>query len=357
MSKCRIIGAGNAGSLAYSTNVNLNTAGGSKKQGFPTTLGDPLINKHEIKTRTTGENRDVIFTLNQLTGFHTALILRDGLHTKAPYVYTSKNTESFRLEYLVIGGGGGGGIDIGGGGGAGGYIEGQLQVMFGRTFSCSVGEGGIRKVSGQNSYFHNIIALGGGYGGSNSPVPIPAANGGSGGGSRGLLPKGSGSIGQGNDGANSSPGVSFAAGGGGGAASAGTQSSLAQNGNGGNGIASSITGCLMHRAAGGGGAGGFKLNQVIYMSSPAGGSGGLGGAGNGGSHTGAGTSAIANTGSGGGGGGVKTTTAGSGGSGVIVLRYRRGTIEVTGLSYITKMAGMYTVTILIAGTGTVTWTL
>lgn len=40
MSKARIIGAGNAGSLIYNTNVNLDTAGGTKKQGYPSSVAD-----------------------------------------------------------------------------------------------------------------------------------------------------------------------------------------------------------------------------------------------------------------------------------------------------------------------------
>jgi hypothetical protein len=35
MSKARVIGAGSAGSTIYGCNVNLNTAGGTKKQGLP----------------------------------------------------------------------------------------------------------------------------------------------------------------------------------------------------------------------------------------------------------------------------------------------------------------------------------
>ena len=35
MSKARVIGACSAGSTIYNCNVNLNTAGGNKKQGLP----------------------------------------------------------------------------------------------------------------------------------------------------------------------------------------------------------------------------------------------------------------------------------------------------------------------------------
>ena len=68
MSKARVIGAGLAGSSIYNSNVNLNTGGGSKKQGSPITLGSPIFNMKEIKRRSTGPNKDVVFMLNQVGG-------------------------------------------------------------------------------------------------------------------------------------------------------------------------------------------------------------------------------------------------------------------------------------------------
>ena len=88
MSKARIIGAGNAGSLGYNTNVNLNTAGGSKKQGFPFTLGSPLFNRTEVARRATGPNRNVIFFLNQVGGPNrTNHFEGGGVHRREPYVF------------------------------------------------------------------------------------------------------------------------------------------------------------------------------------------------------------------------------------------------------------------------------
>jgi hypothetical protein len=90
------------------------------------------------------------------------------------------------VEYLVVGGGGGSGAthDGGsaGGGGAGMILTGTLSVTSGNTYSVIVGDGGaggisyssanpgpggIREtdgISGENSEFASIIALGGGYG-------------------------------------------------------------------------------------------------------------------------------------------------------------------------------------------------
>jgi hypothetical protein len=89
MSKARIIGAGTAGSTIYHCNVNLNTAGGTKKQGLPFSLDTPTINKHVIRLKATGDKRHFIFTMNQLTGGvgHTKYYRQDGIHPKEPYRY------------------------------------------------------------------------------------------------------------------------------------------------------------------------------------------------------------------------------------------------------------------------------
>lgn len=87
MSKSRIIGAGCAGSTIYNCNVNLNTAGGNKKQGLPFSLDSPLIN-HRVIKHSVGNKRDVIFTMNQLGGVgHVSEKTRGGVHNKRPYVY------------------------------------------------------------------------------------------------------------------------------------------------------------------------------------------------------------------------------------------------------------------------------
>jgi hypothetical protein len=44
MSKSRIICAGNAGSMAYNTNVSMDIAGGTKKQGYPGDMNRVLFN-------------------------------------------------------------------------------------------------------------------------------------------------------------------------------------------------------------------------------------------------------------------------------------------------------------------------
>ena len=81
------MGAGTAGSTIHNCNVNLNTAGGSKKQGFPFTLGSPTINRHAIK-KSIGLNRHVIYTINQLGGIgRVEWYPQDGVRNRPPYKY------------------------------------------------------------------------------------------------------------------------------------------------------------------------------------------------------------------------------------------------------------------------------
>jgi hypothetical protein len=87
MSKARIIGAGTAGSTNYNTNVNMNIAGGTKKQGYPSAVGD-YVNNRAINTRARGENNNIIFPMNQLQGgVHKPIRIYDGNAKFAPYDY------------------------------------------------------------------------------------------------------------------------------------------------------------------------------------------------------------------------------------------------------------------------------
>jgi hypothetical protein len=88
MSKSRIIGAGSAGSTIYHCNVNLDTAGGTKKQGLPYLLTGQTYNKRWIGVKAVGNKRDTIFTMNQLNGVgHVKWYSEDGLHNRTPYKY------------------------------------------------------------------------------------------------------------------------------------------------------------------------------------------------------------------------------------------------------------------------------
>ena len=82
--------------------------------------------------------------------------------------YTIKFEEKFNncnLEVLVVGGGGGGtsGTTIQGNGGSGGkVIYNNIMIDSNKTYNIVVGDGGDSDTAGGNSYFDNIIAIGGG---------------------------------------------------------------------------------------------------------------------------------------------------------------------------------------------------
>ncbi|OQY13628.1 MAG: hypothetical protein B6I31_00830 [Desulfobacteraceae bacterium 4572_19] len=233
------------------------------------------------------------------------------------------------IEYLIVGGGGGGGyvsnVGGGGGGGAGGFLTNGLMdfpvSLSTPNYSVVVGAGGASFTNGENSSFGTeLIAIGGGRGGS--PTPGSATSGGSGGGGWGrLLPSGvgeSGTSGQGNSGGN---GIGHNAteryqngGGGGGAGGAGLIGVLAGGGAGGPGIVSAISGSS--RTYAGGGGGGNRTSGV-------GGAGGAGGGGAGGSNS-DGIAGLENTGGGGGGAGQQNSphVGGAGGSGIVIIRYQ-----------------------------------
>lgn len=244
-------------------------------------------------------------------------------------IYLLSNDQPFRVDYLVIAGGGGGGGRPGGGGGAGGYLCSvpsessggpstrleTVEFIGGQALTLTVGAGGGTNLNGANSVFGEVVAVGGGKGGTDTLSAKSAGDGGSGGGSQPISgqPGGDGTTNQGNDGGTGFQGgnlpQTFEAGAGGGATEAGNTDG---QGEGGDGIASSITGTSIIRAGGGGG------DRGNYGSVHLGGSGGGGNGGRGDLRDGftqAPTAGAINTGGGGGGGGS------AGGSGVVVLRY------------------------------------
>ncbi len=254
----------------------------------------------------------------------------------------------FFSEYLVVGGGGSGGGQslegssrggaYTGGGGGGGLLTnvGGTPLQLGATsYTVTVGGGGIGiadpplgtrgGVSGGNSVFGSLTAVGGGHGGTHAggvQADWDGAAGGSGGGGGGNSVSngsgGAGTVGQGFAGGSGQGGTNAirASGGGGGAGGAGgnASSSGGTAGNGGVGALNTITGSDVYYAGGGGG--GTRDGTI--------GTGGLGGGGNGGrSQTNAvdGTNGVNGLG-GGGGGRSNSGQATNGGSGVVIVRYQ-----------------------------------
>ena len=269
----------------------------------------------------------------------------------------SSNNE---VDYLVVAGGGGSGSSSsgGGGGGAGGFRESSgaasgcytasplgacvsalpvsvqgypIVIGAGGTGICGPAACGSTATSGSNSIFSTITSAGGGFGGSEGPIPrspgLAAAPGGSGGGetSHPSAPPSVTGAGntppvsptQGNPGGlgDTSGGVpTSAAGGGGGATAAGGDGNGPKAG--GAGATTSISASPTAYAGGGGGA--------SRTSDEGGGAGGVGGGGKGSNGTlYDNENGTVNTG--GGAGGLRSATIGAdgnGGSGIVIIRYR-----------------------------------
>ena len=244
----------------------------------------------------------------------------------------------YSVNFLAVGGGGGGSGYAygGGGGGGGGILTGTTTLTSGTTYTVTVGAGGTgvnAAISGSNSTFNSITALGGGAGGYGGNGGSGSSGGGGSGvdnttSSGGTSTSGQGNFGGSGGGTAAVGGASGSAGGGGGGASTsgsggsyvgGDPGGHGNGGSGGNGLASSISGASVTYSGGGGGAGcgGPSLNY--------GGAGGTGGGGAGGrglSDSGsaiAGTPGTANTGGGGGGG--NANNGATGGSGIIIISY------------------------------------
>ena len=99
MSKARVIGACSAGSTIYNCNVNLNTAGGNKKQGLPFQLDRRTFQHRAVKIKATGDKRHYIFTMNQIGGIgRVEWYPRDGIRPREPYPYKETQTTTTQLS-------------------------------------------------------------------------------------------------------------------------------------------------------------------------------------------------------------------------------------------------------------------
>ena len=264
---------------------------------------------------------------------------------------------SLSVDILVVAGGGGGGYRHGGGGGAGGLLYEENRILnMGTVYNTKVGSGGsgsvssgMRPCNGEDSFFDNIVANGGGGAGQWDNYKT-ASSGGSGGGSTILY---NAAATQGNIGGTSYAATSpYNHGGGGGAGSPGGNGTNVSHGSGGIGMyyGDKFSNNYGENGwfAGGGGGGGHDpaaLNQGL---------GGNGGGGNGGM-PGIymnGENALINTG--GGGGGASTPASGynfggNGGSGIVLIRYL-GKQKANG-GIVTEYNG-YTIHAFLSGTDT-----
>jgi hypothetical protein len=93
---------GGAGSMKSNVNVNLNTAGGNKKQGITSRVTTDAWTNTSIKSDSNGMNRNIVFTQNQLGGVGVGRSMfkgvsngADGSSNKGPYFYGGKDYLEF----------------------------------------------------------------------------------------------------------------------------------------------------------------------------------------------------------------------------------------------------------------------
>lgn len=297
-------------------------------------------------------------------------------HRKGYEIHTYREDGTFSLsedavvDILLVGGGGSGGYGCGGGGGGGGVVVLTNCFLFAGAYTVGVGAGGAAPTtwgssSGEPSYLlqpgvatTNLIAFGGGAGGSRAISEGRPADGGSGGGAGGpytpwesrAIAGGTGVAGQGHDGGSSlhvkgSPYSVFGGGGGGagsvGASADGTVDPVVK-GVGGRGVWCDYSGAAVCYGGGGsGGSSGYQYGgdaDYQVAASEGGGGHGAGIRNPYGSGAYPGEDGTDGLGGGGGGGGGNTDNnaggnGGKGGDGLVIIRYR---YRPNGLAVIVK---------------------
>ena len=95
------MGAGNASSTMYNTNVNLNTFGGSKKQGITSRVGLDNWANVAIQTYSNGYGRNKLFYMNQLGGVGAGQSMFNGRFSQKDGVHDNIDELIHRLEFLL----------------------------------------------------------------------------------------------------------------------------------------------------------------------------------------------------------------------------------------------------------------
>jgi hypothetical protein len=89
-SRSRMMGAGNASSTIYNTNVNENTFGGNKKQGITSRVGLNNWSNLAIQTFSNGYGRDKLICMNQLGGVGAGKSMFNGRFTQTDGVHCNE---------------------------------------------------------------------------------------------------------------------------------------------------------------------------------------------------------------------------------------------------------------------------
>jgi hypothetical protein len=89
-----MMGAGNASSTIYNTNVNLNTFGGNKKQGITSRVGLDNWANSAVQTYSNGYGRNKLFCMNQLGGVGAGRSMFNGRFTQTDGTHCPSSTPS-----------------------------------------------------------------------------------------------------------------------------------------------------------------------------------------------------------------------------------------------------------------------
>lgn len=100
-SRTRMMGAGNATSTNYKTNVNLNTGGGSKKQGITSRVGLDNWGNLAIQTYSNGYGRNKLFVMNQLGGVGAGQSMFNGRFRQVDGVHSANNPSYYDTDLKI----------------------------------------------------------------------------------------------------------------------------------------------------------------------------------------------------------------------------------------------------------------
>jgi hypothetical protein len=94
-SRTRMMGAGNASASSYNTNVNLNTWGGTKKQGITSRVGLDNWANRAIQTYSNGYGRNKLFVMNQLGGVGAGQSMFNGRYVQVDGVHSANSSRNY----------------------------------------------------------------------------------------------------------------------------------------------------------------------------------------------------------------------------------------------------------------------
>lgn len=96
-----MMGAGNSGASMYQANVNLNTGGGSKKQGITSRVGLTNWSNPAVQTNSNGQGRFKLICVNQLGGVGVGRSMFGGAFTQVRGIPRCTNALTLYMTSLT----------------------------------------------------------------------------------------------------------------------------------------------------------------------------------------------------------------------------------------------------------------